>query len=467
MLIGCVDKTMKINKKLRFQIFMQNSMFVVLFLALILLLGYLTTEFHVARDITQSARNTLSEGSINLLKQMKGPASITVYVGADDTRRKVIVDFVTRYQRAKPDLRVEFVNPAANPKQAQDAGIRSDGEFVVEYNKKSEHVLPPINEQDMANALVKLSRSESRNVMFLEGHGERSLIGLKEHDLGDFGKELENRGFKLSNPNLVLEPEVPAQGAMLVIASPQIDVSPVEVAKIKTYVARGGNVLWLLDQGSMHGLEPIADLLGLQVAPGIVVDPAAAQAGGDFKMAFSARYAEHPITLRFNLRSIFPMAREISANAADLGFDVTSLIDVAATGWLETSDLTGKIQFDAKTDKGGPISIAVAMERKFPDSPEAKGKTQRVVVVGSGGFLSNRALSSVGNFDLGVNMINWLSGDDQLITIQPRPKKDTNLNIPADRVLSNWMVIRGIPTYLLPFALLMAGLFIWLKRRKR
>ncbi|MFM9914024.1 MAG: GldG family protein [Methylophilaceae bacterium] len=458
---------MKINKKLRLQMMMQNSMFVVLFLALVLLIGYVTNEFHVSRDITQSSRNTLSEGSINLLKQMKGAVNVTVYAGADDTRRKVIVDFVTRYQRAKPDLHIEFVNPAANPKQAQEAGIRDDGEFVVEYNKKTEHVLPPINEQDMANALVKLSRSESRNVMFLEGHGERSLIGLKEHDLGDFGKELESRGFKLSNPNLVLEAGVPKQGAMLVIASPQIDVSPVEVAKIKTYIAHGGNVLWLLEQGSLHGLEPLADQLGLQLTPGIVVDPAAAQAGGDFKMAFSARYAEHPITLRFNLRSIFPLAREIASNASDMGFDVTPLIDVAATGWLETGDLAGKIAFDAKQDKGGPINIAIAMERKFPDTQEAKGKTQRIVVVGSGGFLSNRALSSVGNFDLGVNMVNWLSGDDKLITIQPRPFKDTNLNIPADKALTNWLVIRGIPTYLLPFLLLMAGLLIWVKRRKR
>ena len=452
---------MKINRKLRLQMLMQNSMFVVLFLALVTLLGYLSYEFHVARDITQSSRNTLSEGSINVLKQMKGRVNLTVFAGADDARRKVIVDFVSRYQRAKPDLQITFVNPAANPKQAQDMGIRSDGEFVLEYNKKTKHVLPPIAEQDMANALVELSRAEARNIMFLDGHGERSLIGLKEHDLGDFGKELENRGFKLANPNLVLEPEVPRKGAMLVIAGPQIDVSAVEVAKIKNYITHGGNVLWLLEQEPLHGLEPIADQLGLQLTPGIVVDPAAAQAGGDFKMAFSAQYAEHPITLRFNLRTIFPMARQISANAADSGWRTTPLIDVAATGWLETGKLDGKIEFNAKQDTGGPINIAVAMERKFLD------KTQRVVVVGGGGFLSNRALSSQGNFDLGVNMVNWLAGDDKLITIQPRPLKDTNLKIPDNSPFINWLVIRGLPAIIVPLALLLTGLAIWWKRRKR
>ena len=59
---------MKINRKLRIQLFMQNSIFVVLFLSLVGLVGYLTQEFHISRDITQSTRNTLTEGSRNVLK---------------------------------------------------------------------------------------------------------------------------------------------------------------------------------------------------------------------------------------------------------------------------------------------------------------------------------------------------------------------------------------------------------------
>lgn len=451
----------KINRKLRLQMLMQNSLFVVLFLLLVGLLGYLATEFHASRDVTQSARNTLSEGSLNVLKQMKGPVNVTIFAAADDERRKVIVDFVSRYQRSKPDLHIKFVNPAEDPKLAQDAGVRSDGEFIVEYKKKSEHLLPPIVEQDMTNLLVRLSRTDTRTVMFLDGHGERSLIGLKEHDLGAFGQHLEKKGFKLSNPDLLQLPEVPSSGAMLVIAGPRVDLSEIEVDKIRKYVAKGGNLLWLIDQEPMHGLTPLADQLGLQLTPGIVVDPVAAQAGGDYKMAFSSQYAEHPITLRFNLRALFPMARQISSNAADMGWRETSLIDVAATGWLETGDLNEKIKFDAKHDIGGPINIAVAMERKV------ENKNQRVLVVGGGGFLANTFLNSSGNLDLGINMVNWLAGDDKLITIQPRPFKDSNLSIPANRAFSNWLVIQGIPTVILPLTLIVLGLSIWWKRRKR
>ena len=77
--------------------------------------------------------------------------------------------------------------------------------------------------------------------------------------------------------------------------------------------------------------------------------------------------------------------------------------------------LDDKITFDKGRDVPGPVNIAVALERNVND------RTQRVVVVGNGSFLANTFLGNGGNLDLGVNMINWLAGDDALIAIQPRP----------------------------------------------
>ena len=95
---------MNINRKLRFQLLVQNWFFVVLFLMLVVLLGYLASEYRVAKDITQANRNILTQGSVNVLKQMKAPVNITVYATKDDASngdvfRKGIVDFVARYQR--------------------------------------------------------------------------------------------------------------------------------------------------------------------------------------------------------------------------------------------------------------------------------------------------------------------------------------------------------------------------------
>lgn len=455
---------MKPNRKLRFQLMAQNSFFVLLFLLLVFLLGFLSHEYSISRDVTASTRNTLTEGSVNVLKQMKGPINARVFVSQDEAYRKTIHDFLARYQRAKPDMTVTFINPAEEPKLAQDAGVRAEGELIVEYQQREDRIVPPYVEQDLTNLLVRLSRSRERAVMYLDGHGERNLLGVKNFDIGEFGGQLERKGFKLANPDLTLAQDVPTNGAMLVIASPQVDISEVEAAKIKRYLENGGNLLWLLDDEKLHGLEPIAEYLGLQVTPGVVIDLSSAQYGADPKVAFATQYGQHAITKNFMLRTLYPEARMVDAqDSFDLGWKVTHLVEVAPNGWLKTGKINAdsKLSFDAKTDIPGPINIAVAMEREYGK------KGQRVVVIGNGNFLANTFIGNGGNLDFGINVVNWLAGDDDLITILPKPLKDVNVVIPSDtwgRILT--MAIFFGFRLALPIVLLLAGIIIWWRRRK-
>lgn len=460
---------MKINRKLRFQMFVQNGFFVVLFLLLIVLLGYITSQYRMATDITQANRNILTEGSVNILDQMDGPVNITVYATKDnassgDNFRKGMLDFVARYQRAKKDIYLTFINPSEEPKLAQEAGVKTDGEIVVEYNKRVEHINPPIAEQDMTNLLVRLSRTNQQPIMYLDGHGERNLLGIKNHDLGEFGKQLESKGFKFANPDLTVAQAVPSNGAMLVIASPQVDVSDIEAKKILRYLQTGGNLLWLLDDDNYRGLEKVAEYLNLKVSEGIVLDQASTQYGADARVAFASLYGEHDITKNFMLRTLFPESHEVFAKGTyENGFKVSELVEVAPNGWLSGKKLAkdAKVRFDQASDKRGPINIGVALERTY----EKKG--QRVIVMGNANFLSNTFITNGGNLDLGVNMVNWLAGDDRLITIQPMPLKDINVRIPdtdAGRLVA-WIVFHGFQ-YILPIGMMIAGFFLWWKRKK-
>lgn len=460
---------MNINRKLRFQLLVQNSFFVVLFLMLIVLLGYLASQYHFAKDITQANRNILTQGSVNVLKQMKGPVNITVFATKDDASggdnfRKGMIDFVARYQREKKNVNLKFINPSVEPKLAQDAGVKEDGEVVVEYNKRTEHIIPPIAEQEMTNLLVRLSRTNQQAVMYLDGHGERNLLGIKNHDIGEFGKQLEKKGFKFANPDLTMAQAVPSNGAMLIIASPQVEVSDVEAKKIKAYLESGGNLLWLLDDDNLRGLKNVAEYLGLQVSPGIAMDMASAQYGADARVSFASLYGEHAITNNFMLRTLFPEAHQVTAQGTDdNGWKVSNLIEVAPNGWLMSEKLAkeAKPVFDEKKDKKGPINIGVALERIYGK------KGQRVVVMGNGNFLSNTFITNGGNLDLGVNMVNWLAGDDKLITIQPMPLKDINVTIPdtdTGRIIA-WSVFHAFQ-YFIPLSVMFAGFYFWWKRRK-
>ncbi|MES2636461.1 MAG: GldG family protein [Pseudomonadota bacterium] len=463
---------MKINRNLRIQMLAQSWLFVVLFILLVILIGYLTSQYRYAKDITQANRNILTQGSVNILKQMEEPINITVYATNDDanrgdTFRKGMIDFVARYQREKKNVTLKFINPSEEPKLAQEAGVKQDGETVVEFNKRTEHINPPFAEQEMTNLLVRLSRTNTQPIMFLDGHGERHLQGIKNHDIGEFGKQLESKGFKFANPDLTIAQAVPANGAMLVIASPQVDVSEIEAKKIKAYIESGGNLLWLLDDNNLRGMKEVADYLGFTVSPGIAVDMTAAQYGADAKVAFASSYGDHAITRNFQLRTLFPEAHEIDAQASDeFGWKVGRLVEVAPNGWLESELIKAgvnnkKVVFDQNTDKRGPINIGVALERIYGK------KGQRVVVMGNANFLSNTFITNGGNLDFGLNIVNWLAGDDKLITIQPMPLKDINVTIPNDdqgRMVA-WTVFHSFQ-YFIPFAFFVAGFWLWWKRRK-
>jgi ABC-type uncharacterized transport system involved in gliding motility auxiliary subunit len=448
---------MKPNSKLRLQLLVQNGLFVTLLLGFAVGIVWVTKDIKTQWDLTEGQRNTLSQASVEVLRQVTGPVNVTAYATAQDAEgdvRKAVETFLGSYQRAKKDLVLTFVDPRDQPQKAQAAGVRANGEMVVEYNGRSEH-LTSLTEQDLTNLLLRLARSSERQVTYLDGHGERKLDGRANHDLGDFGAQLRVKGFKTAAVNVAVAQEVPDTVAVLVIAGPRVDLLPGEVIKIKRWVEKGGNLLWLIDNDSLHGMQGLADELGLNLVSGTVVDPSAGSLKLPPTFALATAYGQHRITERSTVTSVFPYARRIAASEGSK-WRFTPLVEVAQEGWLETGPIDKNIAFDPKTDVHGPIVVAAALERSVGD------RKQRVVVTGSGHFLANQFVGTLGNLDLGVNMLNWLAGDEALITVQPRTRSDLTLEFTRAGLA---LVAFGF-LLVLPLALLIAGGVIWWRRRK-
>lgn len=446
---------MELDRKTKFQLSSHYWLFVALLLLLAGLLGAVTRTYHKSWDITLNGRNSLSPGSIAQLGKLKEPIKVTVYAGANTRIGDAVKFFFAPYQRLKPDLKIKFIDPDEQPLLARQAGIQQPGEAVVQIGKRSDR-LSSYNESAFINLLVRLARDKDRLVMYLDGHGERKLDGPANHDLGDFGAQLAKRGFKSAPLNLVLAQEVPHNISVLVIAGPRVDLLPTEVAKLKQYVQRGGNLLWLVDTEPLHGLQPLTEQLSIALTAGTVIDLQAKEMNADATVAVGAAYGQHPLLQNFNLITLFPYAREVVPLDSDSGWKATPLIQVAARGWLETGALDKPVAFDQGEDKPGPINIAVALQRTMDD------RTQRVVVIGNGNFLANQFLGNGGNLDLGLNAINWLAGDDDFITIQPRATQDAQILLSENIKL---MLVIGF-LFVLPLSLLLAGGLIWWRRRK-
>ncbi len=445
---------MKINSRLRLQLLVQNSLFIVLLTGVVVAAVYVTKDIGTTWDLTQSKRNTLSQASIDVLEEIAGPIAITAFATPDEQGdlRMPIQEFISPYQRAKSDISLTFIDPREDPVAAKNAGVRVNGEMVIELNGRTDN-LRMLNEQEMVNLLMRLVRSSETLVSTLDGHGEGKLDGAANFDLGDLGNQLREKGFSISPVNFAIAQDIPHNSAVLVVAGPRTDLLPGETNRIKRYLEQGGNMLWLVDYESLRAMEGVAEFLGLDLIDGVVVDPSAAAQRLPASFSLASAYAEHPITTRLDSNTVFPYARRIEASESSR-FYFTPLIQAAAGGWLETNGLRNA-KFNEDSDIRGPITVAGVFERDVGD------RHQRVVVIGTTKIFTNQYIGLLGNKDLGLTTLSWLAGDDSLITIAPKTRVDLTLEL---SYLDTIAIGFGFLIFL-PLGLLISGGVIWWKRR--
>jgi hypothetical protein len=464
-----MDKDTLMKQLQHYSLQMKNIAYSLALLLAAIALYQLVTFFPAHLDMTRNASNSLSPASVDILKQMDGAISITMYANSKDPElgdiEQMVRDFIALYQQTKSDISLSFVDPVKDAAAMRKADVRSNREMVIEYRGRNEH-LTLVNEQAVSSALLRLAHTTDQKLMYVDGHGERKLDGQANHDLGDFGKKLQQNGFKIASLNLALAQDVPGNGTLLVITQPQIDLLPGEVDKILRYVDNGGNLLWLLDAEPLHGLERLATKLGILLTPGIIIDPDAQKMNAPSNWTLGASYPPHPVTRNFNLITAFPYARALGREDSNAqveseghphssAWNRSTIIEAASNGWVSRNPIPKNASFDKNRDIPGPFSLAISLERTLD------AHDQRIVVVGSGAFLANAYAGNGGNLDLGINIINWLSHEERLITTQPRATIDNSITLSKNQLS---MISIGF-VVALPLLLLAIGGLQWWRRR--
>ena len=459
---------MEITRRSRLLLRLQSLVFTVLFVGVIGLLAWLSTQYVFQVDWTSGGRNTISEDTRQLLGTLDNEIHITAFAREDELLRKQIQSQIGTYQRFKPDITLAFVNPDTSPERVREQGVTVDGELVISYQGRSEN-LTSLSESSITNALLRLSRQGDRWIVFLSGHAESDPHGEANFDLGLFGKELERGGFNVQQLNLA-ENVIPSNTSLLVIASPRVSLLPGEVEQIGAWVEQGGNLLWFAEPGEERGLTPLAEQLDIEFLPGTIVDATSQLFGvSNPSIVVVSGYPSQAITREMSSVTVFPEAAALDISDSDT-WQATPLLTTLNRSWTETGELAGEISFDADSDeRAGPLDLGVALTRSLQvstadgDAAGEESREQRIVVIGDGDFLSNTYLGNAGNLGLGLNIVNWLSHDEDYIDIRIKSAPDTSLELGriAQGVIGLGFLIG------LPLLLLLTGAIIWLRRRRR
>jgi ABC-type uncharacterized transport system involved in gliding motility auxiliary subunit len=199
--------------------------------------------------------------------------------------------------------------------------------------------------------------------------------------------------------------------------------------------------------------------------------------GSSYDTPVSVSYPSHPITERFDTLTAFPLARSVTAETATGGVTAQAIVQTGERSWAE-ADIDSvaakegpKLDEAKGGDKRGPIAVGAAASQavKAPEPAKpggaepagAKPPETRVVVMGDADFASNVAINISGNRDFFMNIVGWLSQQENLIAIRPKEAGDSRLTLTNDQARRiAWLALLVVPGLILAM-----GVRTWWRRR--
>jgi len=455
---------------------------VVLVIALVAGLNFVGQRHSKRFDLTGIGRFTLAPQTTQILGKLDQDLDIKAFFPGGTYGP--VNELLTEFKGASRHVRYEFVDPDKNPEIAKQHGVTVYGTFsnpftgssmksgtvVLSYGGRQEKVekrSEEVKEEDLTNAIIKLQRTETKTIYFVQGHGEWDIADTERGGYAEAKSGLEKEGFKVSSINLASQASVPADAKVLVLAGPKTEPFPKEFEFINDFLNKGGGVLAMVDPSPSASLAPF--LKDWQVTPenDIVLDVSGAGRllGAGPSIPLVLQYESQVITSRMKGQmTFFPYARSFStAGETASGFTVEPLFKSNENSWGETDLKNQNASFDEKSDLKGPLTLAVAVSKEVQPASEGKPALKaRLVVVGDSDFAGIPYFQSQGNGNLFMNMVSWLAQDEDLISIRPKDPVDRKIVLSE----SQSRMLQLFSLVFLPGAVLVLGIAVWTRRRR-
>jgi len=450
--------------------------FIVFLLGVFIVVQMIANNHNHRLDLTPGKELTLAPLTKKLLLEVPFPVRVRGFYREDE--RDELKNLLELYALASNKFKYELFNLDRNPGLAKKYGVSSYGSAVVEVNGKQKIVTYP-TEEKIINAILNLSNPNPKSIYFLSGHGEPDLNKMEAEAVsyGILKQSLETENYQVKSLLFVGERPIPEDASVVIIAGPTAKFSLAELKQIDEYWKRGGRIIFAIDPGEGPEIKDYLKSYGIVLGDDIVIDTEDYLTEKNPLVPIIPFYFPHPITEKFTTSTIFPLVRSVSKTHADIkGVDLAILARSGEHSWAKSNiseALEGKYDYDPKLDQKGPIPVAIVGALSSSDSENKKdeekmkdSKKGKIVVFGDSDFLTNRYFELLGNKDLFLNTIHWLTEEESLITVR---KKKPSVGSESPVFLSQLqarMVFIGI-VIIQPVIILTIGMMVAWRRRQR
>ncbi|MCF8060446.1 MAG: GldG family protein [Bacteriovoracaceae bacterium] len=393
------------------------------FLVLVILgfINFLSYKNVVVWDVTKNKSNSLTDQTVQLLKEVDGEIEFTIFSLKKDY--ELIRTLVELYRLKKNDIKISFIDAELSPQSVREAGVTKVPSIEISFNDKRS-VVSELSELSLTNALIKITRLTDPTIYFSVGHGEIDIASNENEGGSQLANLLKSNTYSLRQLNLRESSQIPKDANVLVIWGPKEGFFPNELEAIKGFVEKGGHLMLALDPDfNGPGQVDLVNLVkgyGAVVLNDLVIDRIKHANGSKGTVPVIHKFdSRHPITKDFDGSVFLPLTSSIKIVDNTSSWTLLGLSNHFPASWGETSReelLSMNMAYNEGVDHKGPLGLFAAFE----------SETRKLLVFGNSTFVINSYRKFPKNFILFLNSLNWLAGEERLIAfntpvIEDRP----------------------------------------------
>ena len=391
---------------------------VILAAAIVVIINFLAARHAPQWDFSETQFFTLARQTYQVLRELPREVSIKVFAHQGSPAFRAFQDLLKTYSAESSKLSVDFVDPNRQPDLARTYGITRIDTAVVESGDQKIY-LTRASESEMTNAILRVTRDQKKQLVFLSGYGERSLMDQQPPGFFRARDSLLKQGYQVETSSLTGEETLSPNPAVIIVPSPQQGIPQEVQDRLTRFVDGGGRLLLLVDPQEADVLDLLVAQWGISLGKGIIVDKRDRLGRGSPTALLLRTFTTHDITEDFTVPILFPVSRYIEFHpdqAPDWKF--VSLAQSSPDSWSESTLTDNSPKFNPEEDVEGPLTIAGSLTPHTPsDNPD---QDPAIVIVGNSAFASNAYLSYPGNTDFFLKTVAWLANEDELVSIPPK-----------------------------------------------